>query len=307
MRKLFCLIILLFLASCSSEKPVDKDTQQSAKAEGLNETAAVAPSNMGIDQYSLKVTPLDPKLKSTLKLYLVGFDLNDAKIAWLVNGETVYNPDPQRFDAKNTKKGDTVQVRALIEGREILSNKVTIKNTPPEIQHVKFLPEVVRPGDRLSVDATAGDADGDDVVVAYEWTKNGEPAGTGKQIEGALKRGDKMVIKLTPFDGESYGTTAILNREIANMSPVITENNKYVFDGKVFTYQIIASDADGDPVAYSLKTAPDDMKINQGTGLITWNVPSDFNNETSFVVEVTDDKGGKVTQSINFKIIPEQK
>lgn len=300
----FCLVTLILLVSCSSEKPGDKDALKLSGTAGPNEIAANAPVDIAKISYSLEIFPAEATRKETLNLKVMGFNLPDAKMEWLVNGKTVDNPFPQMFNTANTKKGDSVQARALIQGKEILSNKATIKNTPPEIQQVRILPEVVRPGDTLSVDVMPFDIDGDNVTIAYEWTKNGEPAGIDKKIEGALKRGDKISIKITPFDGESYGPPAILKREIMNMAPVITENNKYNFDGKVFTYQIVAADPDKDPLAYSLKSAPAGMTINQGTGLITWKVPADFKGETSFVVVVTDDKGSKVTQSISFKIIP---
>lgn len=289
------------LVSCTSEKPVGKDALRPSDTGSTKNSSEVTLTDTGEIPCSLEIYPSDASRTSTLKMKVMGFSLANAKIEWLVNGRPVPNATPQMFITANTKRGDTVEVRAFIEGKEIISNKVNIKNTPPEIQKVKILPEVVRPGDTLSIEVFTNDLDGDDVTVAYEWTKNGEPAGNGKQIEGALKRGDKISIKLTPFDGESYGPPAVLKREIMNMSPVITEHKQYDFDGKVFTYNVEATDPDGDSLAYSLVSAPRGMTIDQVTGLIQWNVPAGFQGKTSFTVSVSDDHGGKVKQNIVFE------
>jgi hypothetical protein len=75
------------------------------------------------------------------------------------------------------------------------------------------------------------------------------------------------------IDGEAYGRTVKLEREIRNMPPVIAEGGNFNFDGRVWTYQVNATDADGDPLTYSLKSAPQGMTVGSGTGLIKWEVP----------------------------------
>jgi hypothetical protein len=179
---------------------------------------------------------------------------------------------------------------------------VKIKNTPPEITKVRIMPDIFKPGDALSVDVTGSDLDGDPVTFLYEWTKNGEPAGKTNKIEGGIRRGDKISLKITPFDGEHYGRPKILNTGVQNMPPVIREDNKFNFDGKVFTYQVQATDPDGDPLVYSLKSAPAGMTINSNTGLVTWIVPQDFKGKTSVVTSVKDDKGGEANYTLNIDI-----
>jgi hypothetical protein len=222
-----------------------------------------------------------------------------------VNDKVASSPVASCFNSAGTKRGDKVQARAVVQGREILSNIIEIKNSPPEISKVKILPEVFKPGDTLSVEASGSDRDGDEVTISYEWTKNGEPAGNSKQIEVPLKRGDKVDIKITLFDGEAYGRSVILHREIVNLPPMIVEDKKYNFDGKVYTYQINATDPDGDPLTYSLKSAPSGMTIEPSTGLIKWDVPLEFKGKTSFIVLVNDGHGGEATQSFNIEIKPE--
>lgn len=293
MRKFLSVITLCLLLSCSSEKPSDVNKQK--------------PSEVDSSSYSLELTPTNATRNSTIYIVAQGFNPSDAKIDWLVNGKVTTTPISSQFNALGTKKGDKVQARITIHGKEIISNSVQIKNSLPEISNIKLLPEVFKPGDTLSVEASGSDMDGDEVTIAYEWTKNGEAAGKSKQIEVPLKRGDKVSVKITPFDGEAYGRPIVLNKEIMNLPPMINEDTKFHFDGTVYTYQVKATDPDGDLLAYSLKSAPQGMTINPSTGLIQWHVPPDFKGKSPITVSVTDGHGGEGVQNLTLEITPEKR
>jgi len=285
-------MILFFFLSCSSEKPAVVNKQK--------------PSEVDSSPYSLEITPTNASRNSTIYLIAQGFNPSDAKIEWLVNGKVTTTPISSQFNALGTKKGDKVQAMITIQGKEIISNSVKIKNSLPEISYIKLLPEVFKPGDTLSVEVSGSDIDGDAVTIAYEWTKNGEPAGNSKQIEVPLKRGDKVSVKITPFDGEAYGRPIVLNKEIMNLPPMINEDKTFHFDGTVYTYQVKATDPDGDLLAYSLKSAPQGMTINPSTGLIQWHVPPDFKGKSPITVSVTDGHGGEAVQNLTLEITPKQ-
>ena len=164
------------------------------------------------------------------------------------------------------------------------------------------MPEVFKAGDALYIEASGSDIDGDAVTIIYEWIKNREPAGSSKQIGIPIKRGDKISVKITPFDGEAYGKPIVLNREIKNLPPMIVDHKNFNFDGSVYTYQVKATDPDEDKLTYSLKSAPAGMTIDPKTGAIQWNVPPDVKGKTTFIVSVTDGNGGEATQSLTFEI-----
>jgi hypothetical protein len=308
MRKFIPLLILLFVFSCSSQKSSDVSVQRPYGSGGKMgiEVAGTDINAPAGGAYSFEIGPASATRSSTIYLNARGFNLSSAKIEWLVNGAVTTSTGFQ-FKASGIKKGDKVQARALIGGKEILSNIVDIRNSPPEMNHVKTLPEVFKPGEPLSVEASASDADGDAVTISYEWAKNGEPAGDGRQLSVPLKRGDKVSVKITPFDGEDHGRPVILNREIANLPPIITESYNFIFSGNKFTYQIKAADPDGDPLTYSLKSAPSGMTVDPSTGLVIWNVPSDFKEKASFTISVADGHGGEETQALSFGILPREK
>lgn len=294
---------MFFIFSCSSEKPTDitKQSIPESSQKSVSETKQALPPSIDVS-YSIELKPAEATRNSTLNLILKGFNFQDAKIEWVVNGNPVASQAiPNQFRTAETKRGDTVQAKAIIGGVEILSNTVVIKNTPPELSKVKIMPEIFKPGDKLYVEVSGSDIDEDEVSILYEWTKNSEPAGNTKEIGAYIKRGDRISVKITPFDGEAYGKPITLLREIGNMPPMIAEDKKHIFDGKVWAYQIKATDPDGDDLAYALKTAPAGMTIDQN-GLIKWNVPPDFKGRSPVTVSVTDGHGGEATASFNVEI-----
>lgn len=289
--KFITIIILLFLCACSSEKPLEVSGQK-----------PVGPSVTEGPAYTMEIAPVNASRKTPIYLAPHGFELSDAKVEWLVNGIPVESPKPGQLINSEIKKGDAVQAKVTIKGQEVLSNSIQIKNSPPEITRVRTLPDLAKPGDTLSVEVEGKDADGDEVAFTYEWTRNGEPAGNGRQIEGQLRRGDKVIITIVPSDGEETGRPIIVRREIKNMPPAISDNKKFSFDGKVYTFQVLANDPDDDTLTYSLQSGPKGMTINSATGLVHWDVPAEFKGKAPFMVLVSDGQGGESRKSFSIEI-----
>ncbi len=175
------------------------------------------------------------------------------------------------------------------------------KNEPPNVEKAKLELKNINNMDVIRVIADGSDNDGDIVSFKYEWAINDERRGEGDSISG-FKRGDKITVKITPFDGKDFGSPKTLLTEIQNTTPILSENKKIKFDGNLWMYQIKATDPDGDTLSYSLKTAPQGMTINPNTGLIQWNVPYNFKGTVSFTVSVSDNHGGEILQSFTIEI-----
>ncbi len=184
------------------------------------------------------------------------------------------------------------------EGKEVYN---TITNLPPQITKVKIMPEVFKPGDTLYIEAEANDPDRDDITIFYEWYKNGELISNEKEIKSSLKRGDKILIKLRPFDGKNYGKEITFTWDILNIPPVIEDHRDYYFDGNLFTYQVKAHDPDGDELKYSIKKGPQGMSVDS-TGLVKWNVPPEYKGKAQIIVSVTDGHGGEVLHTFDIDI-----
>lgn len=299
MRKtaaLFLVIFLFVLGSCSSEKTQDSAGQKGAvQISGAPEAGQQNVQAGG--SYPLEITPADATRKCRFCLSAKGFELSKADVKWYVNDVAVAGGKAMNeFSSPSLKNGDTVRAVATLNGNEVSSNVVTIRNAPPEVASAKFVEE----NGILSVDATGTDADGDDVTLSYQWTVNGEAAGEGRQLSRPIKKDDKVVVTITPYDGAAYGRPAVLQRGVSNAPPVITANKSSRFNGSVYTYQVNAHDPDGDTLTYALKSAPAGMTIDPSTGLVRWTIPEDFKGTTTFTVFVTDGNGGEASQSLTI-------
>ncbi len=304
-RFFYYAVIAFILLSCSSEK--GEKIQTSRGEDGAKSPVEqAAPLHDDKTDYSIKIEPQDGFRNTAFRLSSENFELSNARIQWLMNGIPVKGAEGISFTPQDAGqgKGGTVQAKAIIGSKEALSNIVKIKNAPPEFTKIKIMPEVFKPGDTLFVDAAANDLDGDVVTIAYKWLKNREPAGNSKQIEGTIKRGDRISVTITLFDGEDYGRQVVLEKKIENLPPMIVEDTEFNFDGKIYTHRVRADDPDGDPLTYSLKSARENMTIDSKTGLVTWNVPKDFIGNAPVTVSVTDGHGGESTRYLTFIINP---
>jgi len=293
--------MVLLISSCSSGER--NDILPADIEENTDRTVRARPSAVNDKpRYLLNIDPVIAYKGSVFQVLPENFSISDARIQWTLNSFPIPGADGTYFNANDAVKGDTIQAIAIIGKSKVLSNTVTIRNSPPEISLLRFHPILFKPGDSLYVDVTGSDPDGDELSMLYEWTKNGDPAGSGKHIESEVSRGDKIVVKITPYDGQDYGKPSIVRREIENMPVTIIENNEFSFDGETFTHKINAFDPDGDKLLYSLETALEGISINSETGFITWPVPEDFTGEAIMIVSVSDGFGGKSTQELSFNM-----
>jgi hypothetical protein len=296
----YYIVAALFLFACSSDKPNLTGAKGGA---GVRSDVSGTLQQPGVDKtYALEITPKEATRKSILKLSSTGFDLSRTKIEWQVNGRPFTTQVPTQFDGADAAKGVTVQAKAMMQDQEVASNNVQIMNCPPEISRIKLMPEVFKPGDTLSVDVQGEDIDGDAISFLYEWTKNGETAGKGNRIGMPVKRGDNISVRVIPYDGTDYGNPIVLNREIRNLPPMIVEHQDFSFDDTTYTYQVKATDPDGDKLVYALESPPDGITIDPSTGLLKWVVPKEFKGKKDVLITVSDGNGGTAKYSLTISI-----
>lgn len=177
-----------------------------------------------------------------------------------------------------------------------------VGNTEPEVRRVWFVGGDGRPGNTIGVESEVFDADGDAVTVSVAWRKNGEDAGAGPRLPAAVRREDNVTVTLTPSDGKATGRPVSLSRVILNTPPAIEGHGQFRFEENVAVFQVLASDADGDPVSFALKDAPAGMSIDRKTGTIRWAVSQGTEGKVPFTVEATDGAGGATTAQITVTI-----
>jgi hypothetical protein len=195
--------------------------------------------------------------------------------------------------------------RSPVAGEPARAPGASVRNSPPEIRGVQFVGGDGRPGNTLGVETDGYDADGDAVQFEIAWRKNGQPAGTGNRLTAPVKRGDKVIVTVTPFDGKERGKSATLSREILNTPPAIEGQEQFQVTDNAVTFHVRASDADGDPLTYSIKDAPPGMSIDRGTGWVRWVTSPGTTGKVPFTVVVSDGSGGESTARITVTIAQE--
>ncbi len=180
-------------------------------------------------------------------------------------------------------------------------------NQPPRVDYIDVIPLYPKIGDTIKITAKATDPDGDEIKLIYQWFKNEEPLSETSDslvlTKENFKRGDNISLNVIPDDGKVKGSSGLMKVTIGNSFPEITSSpSENKFDNRKFTYQVKATDAENDALAYSLKTAPAGMTIGQSTGLIQWMVPQDFKGKAEVAVVVSDNHGGEALQSFVFEL-----
>lgn len=296
-------LAILLGASCTREQAppvvsrITAGEDNLAVRDGATTEAPRSDIAMGV-----RILPEIAGAGTRLQLSATGFSLDDGQIEWKVNGDLAPGMHTDSFPTEEYRKGTSVQVRVKVGERQVPSNIVTLVNSPPEIRSVRIVPDPIRPGDSIGVDVSGSDRDGDDVTFEYRWEKNGQPAGTGRRLEGTLRRNDSVSVRITPYDGEVRGNFLVVRREVKNYPPSIEGMVDARLADGVYTGTVRATDGDGDPLAYALMDAPPGMTIDPGTGAIRWTLPEGFLGKAAVTVSVTDGHGGEATYPFSLKI-----
>ena len=181
-RFLSALIAILLVAGCSGDgKPAPPDAY-TAGGEGKSTPGQRQHGSTAGGGGGLRIEPAEAYRGTTVRMISMPDISTGARIEWLVNGEIAQSGDGLAMETARFRKGDSIQARAAGAARTVLSQVVTIRNSPPEIREIRFVPGTGRQGDGLGVEVDVHDADGDAVQVEIAWRRNGEPAGTGNRL-----------------------------------------------------------------------------------------------------------------------------
>jgi hypothetical protein len=204
----------------------------------------------------LVVGPDAPGTADTLSARLEGPEPAAVTWRWSVDGEPTDVAGPE-VDPSRTTRGETWTVVASIHdgGRsEEFEASVTVVNTPPSAE-VSLTPDPARPADDLVAAATATDADGDPVSLAYRWSVDGERvADTGATLPAdRTASGEAWTVVVVPDDGLETGAEATDSVEVVNTHPevvggvTLTPTAPTALDTLVAAASV--TDADGDPTS----------------------------------------------------------
>ncbi len=299
----YSLFPLAFIIGCTSE------SSQSGTASGSSQTnrppvvqsARIVPSPLVLSgPVSVQVEAVDPDR-----------DAVTFRHQWLVNGNPIEGQTGLTLEPHMLKQGDSVAVEVIpsdgkTQGQPYRTQAVPVANTPPEVTRVALEPAEVRLGDRVHVKVEGSDADRDDIRYTFKWWRNNAPLSEGE--ESALdttgfSRGDRIVVQVTPHDFAGPGKARFAEEiTIGNSPPKITSTPPSTVSHGRYEYAVTASDPEGDPLTYTLQTAPAGMTIDKVTGRIEWRVTTETKGTHRVKVAVEDDRKGHAFQEFDLSL-----
>lgn len=234
------------------------------------------------------------------------------KITWYVDGAAVEGVNGNLLEPQNFKKGSTIEAEIIPtdgkrSGKPFRAKPVIVKNTLPTVTSATLRPVPAFVGDMLSVDAAGSDRDNDAVTFEVQWmVNNANVSGNEKgQLDtSGLKKKDRISAMVTPFDGENRGQALLTSYlTLSNRPPDITSQPPSGLQDGTYVYQVVAKDSDGDPLTYSLVTAPSGMTIDRNSGLIRWQPPvGEKQQQLSVKLSVDDGDGGVAYQEFMISL-----
>jgi RHS repeat-associated protein len=158
-------------------------------------------------------------------------------------------------------------------------------------------------GQPYQYDGQAQDPDGNPLVWSLDVAPVGmsvDPSrGTLRWVPTAAEIGPQnVVVRVT--DTQAGGATQTFTIQVrgVNLPPVITSTPPtQAAVGSSYGYAVKASDADNDPLSYSLTTAPAGMTIDAATGAIAWTPGATGVGPQNVALQVDDGQGGLATQT----------
>jgi len=291
-------IVLIALLSACSDKPKDTGV--------LNEKQDAGEAQIPDKNTSVNIGPAYSTAETIITLKTNNPIVNGGDINWYVNGDEVASSKGFRLEFDNLKKGDIVQAIIVNGENKFPSNEITITNTPPAILKAELLPARPVVADILQPNINAYDVDKDNITFKYHWTLNGTFAGENSHLQTVLKRDDKIMVEVTPYDGEEYGRSVRLESRVYNSLPSVDESSPS-FDGKIYKYHIAATDPDNDSLTFKLQEGPAGLTVDQSSGILTWEVRPEDKGRHDIKVLVSDNNGGSVIVPITARISFEEK
>jgi len=266
---------------------------------------AADPANLAPVIESVTLEPSDPSAGDPVVARVEATDTEGDRLrysyTWRLDGERLPGSGP-RVELPRSERGDEIELVVVASDGNSESEPYHVStwvvNRPPRLLGIQIEPaDHITAGTEISVTPSADDPDGDPLTFRYRWTVNGRrTGGSGPELETEhLRRGDAIQVWAVANDGEADSEpiqSPAIN--VANAPPrIISVPGGTGSDGE-FRYEVEAEDPDNDrSLRYRIEDAPEGMKIEVLSGLITWR-PTDSQAGTHTVQVIVDDLQGGI-------------
>ncbi|MBB4107401.1 Ig-like domain-containing protein, partial [Pedobacter zeae] len=230
------------------------------------------------------------------------------------HGTAVVNPDgTYTYTPANNYSGTDVFTVTVSDGKGGTTT-VTINVTvnPTNVAPVATSPAITtNKNTPVNGNITASDADGDPLTFTVttppaHGTVVVNPDGTYTYTPANNYSGTD-VFTVTVSDGKGGTTTVTINVTVnpTNVAPVATSPAVTTNEDIPVNGNITASDADGDPLTFTVTTPPaHGTVVVNPDGTYTYTPAANYNGTDAFTVTVSDGKGGTVTVTVPVTINP---
>ncbi|HZC67581.1 MAG TPA: hypothetical protein VE201_03085 [Nitrospirales bacterium] len=264
-----------------------------------------------------EVFPVDVTADSELRVYIQGEDQDGDRVTykyqWLVNGIPVPGATEPSFKPEQFKNGDRITTQLIpndgkVDGAVYTTDPVTVGNTAPDIAEIYLEPVPVHRGEPLKVRVVAADPDGDRVILTYKWFRNTKEIPEAKTDTLDTKpfvKKDAIGVLITASDGKAT--------RVPKASPAVTIENSpprftstpppEIKDGQ-YTYQVVVTDPDEDPVTLELKQGPPGMTLDPATKQLVWKLTPENLGKHHVVLVAKDNDNGVTQQEFDLDAQP---
>lgn len=218
------------------------------------------------------LSPEDPTVADTLTVEVFGADDVDGDevsvtIDWYVRNVLVSTGE--ELTSADFERNDDVYVTVTpndgsADGDSVDSDRVTIQNSAPVITTVTISPDEVATDDTIEAWAEGEDADGDSIIVRYDWYVDGEKVNgeTSTELTGVHFERDQSVYVIASGNdgvnqGEGLQSDSVLVINQAPTAPGVEISPQKVGPDNDLSCSIVedeeSTDGDDDELTYSFE------------------------------------------------------
>lgn len=234
---------------------------------------------------------------------------------WSVNGES-FGENAARVPLPELSRGDKVGLRITPfrddrEGRSF-ETSLTVANQKPRIRgvtidRVEDEERAASAGEQWKAVVDAEDPDGDRVEIEYRWFVNGNPVENEEATfaAGDLHPGDHLGVHARAYDGRVWSDDFNSGEiEVGNVPPSIVSIPPRPDATGYFRYVVKVADAkDPSTLHFELRKAPPGMKIDERSGVVTWDPDTDQAGRHEVEIVVRDEQGSEATQDFSLALV----
>lgn len=175
---------------------------------------------------------------------------------------------------------------------------------PPAIEKVSLEPGSPVTGDQVRAIVQAKGPGGDPIKVQYRWKIDGRVVQESEEsiLNSSLHRGDFVELEVIPGNSVSTGKPVTVSTFVGDAPPQVRFSGQSLESDNMYQANIEATDPEGGPVRFVLKSGPPGMTVDPATGAVRWAVrPEHTGASHEVLIAAQDGEGAETLLSYQIK------